>query len=132
MTTQTRDQHTSPWASGLTVFAGLMMLMIGVFQFFEGLAAVINDQFFVVTEDYTFNIDTTVWGWVHLVFGVVLALIGIAVVAGRTWGRLLGIIVVGLSMVSNFLFIPYYPLWSIVMIALGVAVIWALMQPTNS
>ena len=132
MTTESRHQGTSPWASGLTVFAGLMMLMIGVFQFFEGLAAVVNDQFFVVTEDYTFNIDTTAWGWIHLIFGVVLALIGIAVVAGQTWGRLLGIVVVGLSMVSNFLFIPYYPLWSIVMIALGVAVIWALMQPTNS
>jgi hypothetical protein len=132
MTTESRHQGAGPWASGLTVFAGLIMLMIGVFQFFEGLAAIVNDQFFVVTEDYTFNIDTTAWGWVHLIFGVVLALIGIAVVAGQTWGRLLGIVVVGLSMVSNFLFIPYYPLWSIVMIALGVAVIWALMQPTNA
>jgi hypothetical protein len=116
----------SPWAEGLASFAGLMMIMIGAFQFFEGLAAVIKDQFYVVAPNYVYNLDVTAYGWIHLIWGVVMAAGGFGVMTGRTWGRVVGITVCLLSAIAQFFYIPYYPVWAVLIIALDVACIWAL------
>ena len=118
--------RVSPWASGLAVFAGAMMIVSGIFAVFEGIAAVFNDEVYVRTAQYLFAFDLTAWGWIHLLLGVLVGLAGVAVIRGQAWGRFTGIALAGLSLIANFLFLPYYPLWSILIIALDVAIIWAL------
>ena len=121
-----KTRTTSGWATGLIVFAGSIMFMAGMFQAITGLAAIFNDKFLVVTTNYAFDLDTTAWGWVHLLIGVVLAFAGWGIFSGATWARGVGMLVAMLSAVANFFFIPYYPVWAIVIIALDVAIIWAL------
>ncbi|HEY2868695.1 MAG TPA: hypothetical protein VGJ11_04265 [Gaiellales bacterium] len=116
----------SGWAVGGAVFAGASMLLVGVFHFIEGLVAIINDNFFVVGAHYTFNLDTTAWGWIHLIIGAVILLVGLALLAGQSWAFYTGILLALLSAVANFFFIPYYPVWSIVVIAIDVFVVWSL------
>jgi hypothetical protein len=102
------------------------MLMVGVFHAIAGLVALLDDQFFVVTRNYTFEFDVTGWGWIHLIGGILVFLAGAYVFSGATWARVIGITLAVLSAVANFFFIPYYPFWSILMIALAVWAIWAL------
>jgi hypothetical protein len=120
------DQDTSGWATGFILFAALMMVMAGCFQFFAGLVAIFENEFYVATRNYLFQFDATAWGWVHLVLGVIVALAGFGLMAGQTWARVVGITLAVLSAIANFLFIPYYPFWSLTVIAVDVVVIWAL------
>ena len=117
---------TSPWAAGLALFAGIAMIISGVWHVLSGLSALFNDKVYVTTPEYIYAFDLTTWGWVQLLLGVVVAGAGVAVVQGRTWGHIVAIMLVGLSLIANFLFLPHYPIWSILIIALDVAVIWAL------
>lgn len=116
----------SQWAIGFTAFAGFMLVLIGFYHAFIGLAGILEDQFYVVSQDYIFRFDVTTWGWIHLVAGVVVILAGFGVFSGAVWARTIGVIVALLSGLANFLFLPYYPMWSILVIAIDVAVIWAL------
>ena len=109
---------------GFATFAGALMLMAGVFQAISGLAAIFDDEFFVVTQNYVFDLDASAWGWVHLLLGIVLGMAGWGVFSGA-WGRSIGVVLAILSAIANFFFIPYYPFWAIVIIALDVAIIWA-------
>lgn len=112
---------------GLVVFAGVMMILLGVFHALEGLTAILKDKFFVFTpNNYLISVDVTSWGWIHLIGGAVVAVAGFFVFSGAVWARAIGIILAVLSAIANFLFIPYYPFWSLLMIALDVFVIWAL------
>ena len=113
------------------MFAGVMMLIVGIFQALDGIAALVNDKVYVTTPNYIYAFDLTGWGWIHLLLGILVVVVGVAILQGQTWGRWIGIGLVGLSlaslsMIANFLFIPYYPIWSLVIIALEVAVIAAL------
>jgi hypothetical protein len=114
------------WAVGFTLFAAVMMIMAGVWQALAGLIAIFENEFYVATRNYLFEFDATTWGWIHLVVGVIVAFAGWGLLSGRTWARVVGITVAVLSAITNFLFIPYYPFWSILIIALDVVVIWAL------
>jgi hypothetical protein len=114
------------WATGVTMFAGTIMATIGVLQFFEGLSAILNDKVYVTTPDYAYQFDLTTWGWIHLVVGAVAVVVGCAILVGQPWALATGIFIAALSMLTNFLFMPYFPLWSIVIIAADVAIIWAL------
>ena len=119
----------STWAlSGIT-FAATMMFLIGLFQAFEGLGAILDDNFFVKAPNYTYNIDTSAWGWIHLVLGILVASAGWALFARKAWAGVFAIFLAMLSALSNFFFIPYYPWWSLLIIALDVWVIWALTRP---
>ena len=120
------DSRKGGWAGGLTVFAGVILATIGVFQFFQGLAAIIKGSFYVVAPNNIYEFSVSGWGWIHLVLGIVLAVIGYFILTGQPWARAVGIAVAALSALANFLFIPYYPIWALVLIALDVAVIWAL------
>jgi hypothetical protein len=126
MSTPPGARPVSGWAVGFSAFAGAIMIMIGIFQFFEGLAAVANDSFFVVGNNYTYNLDTTAWGWIHMIIGVIVFAAGLGIFSGATWARVVGITVAVISAIANFFYIPYYPIWAVLLIALCVIVIWAL------
>jgi hypothetical protein len=113
-------------AVGFTVFASLMMIVIGAFHAISGLVGIIENEFFVATPNYIFEFDVTTWGWIHLILGIVVVIAGFSLFSGAVWARTFGVFLAVLSAIANFAFIPYYPLWSIVIIALDVAVIWAL------
>ena len=120
-------QHrVSPVAAGLAVFAGALMIVSGVGAVFQGVAAVVNDEIFASTPQYVFAFDLTSWGWGHLFLGALVGLAGVAVIRGQAWGRFVGIALVALSLIVNFMFLPHYPLWAMVTIGLDVAIIWAL------
>ena len=121
--------RVSGWAVGGVVFAATMMIITGTFQAFQGLAAIINDEFFVRVGDYAFNVDVTTWGWIHLILGIVVAIAGFYLFSGSAYAGVVAIILASLSALSNFFFIPYYPFWSILMIAMSIFVIWAVTRP---
>jgi hypothetical protein len=129
MTGYDSEDQVSGWAIGGVVFAATMMVITGVFQAFQGLAAIINDQFFVVAGDYAFSVDVSTWGWIHLILGIVVAAAGFYLFTGNAMAGIVAIILASLSAVANFFFIPYYPWWSILMIALAIFVIWAVTRP---
>ena len=120
------DPQPSGWAIGGITFAATMLVVIGIFQIIAGLAAIFDDDFYVVTQNYAFDLDVSAWGWIHLIVGILLVVTGYFLFARATWaaGVALGLAV--LSAVANFFFIPYYPFWAILVIALDVWVIWAL------
>ena len=122
-------EPVSGWAIGGLTFAATMLVLIGIFQVIAGLVAIFNDDFYVLTANYTFDLDTTGWGWIHLIIGIAVILVGYFLYAGATWAGVTALVLAVLSAVSNFFFIPYYPFWSIVVIALAVWVIWALTRP---
>ena len=113
-------------AVGLTVFAGVMMIMLGVFQAIQGVVALFNDTFYVAGQKWVFQFDITTWGWIHLIVGALVAVAGFFVFRGAVWARAVGIGIAAISAVLNFMWLPYYPFWSMVIIALDVFVIWAL------
>ncbi len=119
------ESGASGWVAGGVVFAATIMVLAGVFQAFQGLAAIIGDNFFVVTGDYAFRIDVTAWGWIHLILGILVAAAGVFLFGGSATAGVVAIVLAVLSAIANFLFIPYYPVWSLVAIALAVWVIWA-------
>ena len=127
---QTRaEQPISGWAAGGITFAACVLVLIGAFQIIAGLAAIFDDEFYVVTKNYTFNLDVSAWGWIHLLLGVLLVATGFGLFARSTWAGVTALVLVMVSAVVNFFFIPYYPFWSIVVIALDMWVIWALTRP---
>jgi hypothetical protein len=119
------EEEVSAWGIGLLVFASITMILMGVFQAFTGLVAIFNDQFLILAREYLFHFDRTSWGWIHLVLGVVVAGAGAGLLAGRTWGRVVAIVLALCSAVVMFAFLPQYPVWALIVIALSVAVIWA-------
>lgn len=118
--------NRSAWAMGYATFAAIVLVIGGVFQAMAGLVGIAEDQFFVVGEKWVFEFDATTWGWIHLVIGVSLVLAGFGIFTGNVLARTVGVVVAGLSAIANFMWLPYYPVWSIVIIALDIAVIWAL------
>jgi hypothetical protein len=103
-----------------------VLVVVGVNQVLLGISALLHDGVYVQAPDYAYRMDLTAWGWVHLVFGLLLVLTGISVVRGLAWARGVGIGLVALNLIANFAFIPYYPVWSLLIVALDVAVIWGL------
>jgi hypothetical protein len=123
----TRDEvRTSAWV-GWIAFAGLIMVMLGTFHVLQGLVALFNDKYFVVSRHgLLVSADYTVWGWVHVIAGVVVVVAGVCVLAGQIWARAVGTVLALVSAVMNIAFLSAAPLWSLTMIALDVVVILAL------
>jgi hypothetical protein len=121
-----RGGETSGWAVGFVLFAAIMMIMVGVFDALQGLIAIFQNEFYAATRNYLFKFDATTWGWIHLIVGVLIAFACWGLLSGRTWARVVGITLAVISAITNFLWIPYYPFWAILIITLDVFVIWAL------
>jgi hypothetical protein len=113
-------------AFGVTGFAGVMLATVAVFQILEGIAAIANDNVYVKGLNYTFKFDITTWGWIHLLIGIIALAVGIGILMGQTWSRISGIAIATLSCLTNFAFLPYFPVWSLVILAFNAFVIWAL------
>ena len=124
--TVSNSDSTSGWAVGFTAFAAMMMILIGFFQAMMGLVAVFNQEFYVAGEEYIFALDVGTWGWIHLIWGVIVLLAGFSVLSGQTWARFVGTIIAIISAIEAFAFLPYQPFWSTIVITLSVLVIWAL------
>ncbi|MGH8826876.1 MAG: DUF7144 family membrane protein [Jiangellaceae bacterium] len=116
----------SGWAIGWAAFAGSILIMVGFFQAIAGLVALIDDEFYVVGNEWVFQFDTTTWGWIHLILGVIVLLAGFGIFSGSVAARTVGVIVAMLSAIAAFMWLPYYPVWAVIIIALAVAVVWAL------
>jgi hypothetical protein len=114
------------WASGWIVFAAVLMIFSGAMAIFEGISAVAKDSVFVVTRNYAYDFNLTGWGILHLVLGAMVLMAGIALFQGAFWSRVIGVVLASLSMLANFIWLPHYPLWAIVIIAMNAFIIWAL------
>ena len=113
--------------TGWVVFASCMMVLLGCFQAIQGFVAIFDDGFYRVTESgLVVNVDYTVWGWTHLLLGVLILISGIGVLAGNLAARTVGVVLAGLSAVVNLVFIEAYPVWSVIIITVDVLVIYAL------
>jgi hypothetical protein len=119
-------ERVSPWAAGLTLFAAALMLVAGIWHALAGIAALFQDTIYVSAPEYVYTLDLTTWGWVHLLVGILVILAGVGVLSGQAWARAVGIVLACVSMIVNFVFVPHYPIWSMAIVALDVAVIWAL------
>jgi hypothetical protein len=116
----------SAWV-GWTAFAGVLMVMIGTFHVFQGLVALFKDEYYLVgNEGLLVTVDYTGWGWTHIIAGLVVALAGFGVFAGKMWARVVGVVLAAVSALVNVAFLSAYPIWSMLMIALDVVVIMAL------
>jgi hypothetical protein len=120
------EREPSGAAVGWTVFAAFILILIGSFDIIAGLAGIIEDQFYVATPNYIFEFDATTWGWIKLLWGIVVLLAGLALFSGAVWARTVGVIVALISAILNFAWLPVYPVWAITIIAIDIAVIWAL------
>jgi len=121
---ETAEQSTG-WM-GWIMFAGVMMLLMGTFHAIQGLVALFQDTYYLVAEQgLIVQADYTTWGWVHLILGAVVVLAGIALLAGQMWARIVAVILAFGSALVNIAFLGAYPLWSLVMIAVDVLVIYA-------
>lgn len=119
-------QDVSGWAVGFVLFGSMLMMLMGGLHIIEGLTAVINDKFYLVLPNYSLSFDVTTWGWIHFVGGIIVVLAGIGLLMGSQLARIVTLILAGISLLWNFYSIPYYPVWSIIMIALAIGVIWAI------
>lgn len=113
-------------AIGWISFAGFMLILGGSFAILTGLGGIINSDSFVVTQDNILKLSTTSWGWWHLLLGIVVLLSGFGVFTGNVLARTVGVIAATLSAISAFVWMPIYPVWGIMIIAVDVAIIWAL------
>ncbi|MFF0110514.1 DUF7144 family membrane protein [Streptomyces hirsutus] len=126
--THTRPAPTArqEWATGLTVFAAVMLFLVGLLDILRGIMAIAEDDIFVTTPRYVFEFDLTSWGWIHLVLGAIAVIVSIGLLRTAPWARVTGVVIAGLVIIANFLSMPYYPLWSVVMITISGFIIWAL------
>jgi len=120
------SEQVSDRGTGGALFASILMIIGGVMGAFQGIAGITKSTFFVVPADYWITVNTTAWGWTHLVVGLVLVAAGFGVMTGATWARWLGIAIVAVSAVVNFLFIPIQPFTSLALIAINVWIIHSL------
>ncbi len=108
------------------MFAAFMMILVGSFHAIAGLIGILEDSYYLVTPNYIFQFDATTWGWIHLLGGIVVLLAGFGLFSGAVWARTVGVIVATVSAIASFAWLPAYPVWGICVIAIDVAVIWAL------
>jgi len=120
------QDNRSGAAVGYIMFASFILIMIGIFHAIDGLAAIINDTFYSKVGDYVFKFDATAWGWIHLIGGIIVLIAGFSLYGGAIWARTVGVIVALISAIASFASLPYYPVWSILIIILDICVIWAL------
>ena len=120
------QREPSGAAIGWTMFAAWVLILLGIWEAFAGLVAIIDDEFYVVTREYVVQFDATTWGWIKLIWGTIMVLAGFGLFSGAVWARTVGVIVALTSAVVNFMWLPWYPVWAIMIIAVDIAVIWAL------
>src|SRR5262245_59407328 len=120
------EPEVSGWAAGWITFAGIALIMVGVFHVIAGLSEIMDSDSFILTQGYAFKFNATTWGWIHLIGGIIVVFAGFGVFRAAVWARTVGVIVALISAIANFAWLLYVPLWSILMIFIDVSIIWAL------
>jgi hypothetical protein len=118
--------QTSGGAVYLTALAGILMFLLGGWWIIAGFVAIVNDDFFVVTQEWIFEFSTTSWGWTHLILGIVVLLASFGLFTGAVWARTVGVILAVISGLVAFAWLPYYPVWAILFVTMSVLTVWAL------
>lgn len=126
-TTPSPDRHPARqgFAGGTTFAASVLLFTGSLLAILQGISALADDDLFVVGPNYTYEFDITVWGWIHLIAGFVGIAIAFGMMTGALWARAAAVVIAAISIILNFLWLPYYPLWSILVIAVDLIVIWA-------
>jgi hypothetical protein len=124
-----RSAYTDPvtgWV-GWIIFAAVFMIVIGAMNAIQGLAALFRDESYWVTlQGNVVTFDVTAWGWIHLIFGILLVLVGVLLMQGSTFARVIGIALVSLNLIAQFSWTTLYPFWGLIAIAIDVVIIYAL------
>ena len=123
----------SYYTEGLTALAGWLLILGGCWSFFVGLAVAVRKSYFTALPGYSttshyyaYHWNLSGWGWANLILGIVVVAAGVCVLLGQTWARWAGVVLAVISGLGSFLFLPFYPFWSILVIAVDVFIIWAL------
>ncbi|MFD6399055.1 acetyltransferase [Nocardia sp. NPDC060249] len=112
-------------AEGISIAAAFMLIILAAVSILQGISAIADDKVYVAGIEYVYEFDTTTWGWIHVVLGALALICGVGLAIGSAWGRYGAMGIAALVIVANFMSLPYYPAWSIVIIALSVVIIWA-------
>ena len=121
-----QQRERSGAAVGWTMFAALSMLLIGAWWIIAGLVGLINNSFYVSTRNYVFKFSPTSWGWIHLITGIIVLLAGVGLFSGAVWARTVGVIMALWAALVGFAWLPWYPIWAIIIVATSFTVMWAL------
>lgn len=121
----TAEKQVSNW-TGWVFFAGIMMILSGVFNVIAGLTGLLRHTWYVVTASHLLVFNYVAWGWIDLAIGLLVLLAGISVLHGSTWARVVAVVLAGLSMIGSLASVNSYPVWSIVVLAVDVLIIYAL------
>jgi hypothetical protein len=119
------EREPSPGAAGWISFAGIVMIIAGGFSMLQGLAWLINSDNFV-GKDQVFSANATTWGWVQLIVGAIVFFAGFGVFSGNVLARTVGVIAVLANLATTFVSLTFYPVWGVIIIAVDIAIIWAL------
>jgi len=92
----------------------------------QGIVGLVTNEFYVATQKWLFQFDATTWGWVHIIIGAIAVLAGIGLLSGAVWARTLGVAIAAVSIIANFIWLPYYPVWAVLIIVFDLFAIWAL------
>lgn len=114
------------WASAGTMLAGVLLLVEGVLGMLQGITGIAEDDVYGEIGEYVFEFSASTWGWIHLVLGLLVAVIGAGILSGADWAKAAGVALAALAVIANFIWLPYQPVWAVISIAIGVFVIWAL------
>ncbi|MES9507097.1 hypothetical protein ABWJ92_11895 [Streptomyces sp. NPDC000609] len=121
-----RGAPDSEKVNGASLFAGAALMLSGPLSILMGAAGIAEDTLFSVSSHYAYRFGLTAWGVIHLVIGVGLVVAGLGVLLNKSWGRGAGAVAAGLSLITQFMFVPYYPAWAIPMMALDLMIVFAL------
>lgn len=118
-------RERSGLAVGFIGMAGIILIVAGVLHVIEGIVGLFNNDFYVVSQKWVFQFNVTTWGWIHILVGIIALLAGIGLFSGAVWARTVAVLVAVLSIIVNFVWLPYYPWWALLIIAFDFFVIWA-------
>lgn len=120
------SEQRSDAGAGWVSFAGIILITVGIFQAFAGLVGLIEDEFYAVTPEYVMQFDATTWGWIHIIIGLIVVAAGFGIFSGNVLARTVGVFAALGSMISVFAWLPWYPIWGIIVVSMNIAIIWAL------
>ena len=115
-----------PAGTGFVVFGGMMMILLGTFNAVEGLAGLFDGGYYTTNDTALFDANIKGWGWYLLVMGVVVAITGMGVIAGKHWARTVAVVILMLNAVSHLIFMPAQPAWAVIVITLDVVIIYSI------
>jgi hypothetical protein len=111
--------------SGWVAFAGTLLLIVGVMNIIQGIAAIGGAHFYTANAHYVFG-SLNSWGWVVLILGALQALAGVGVFAANQFARWGGVLILSLNAIAQLLMMPSYPFWSLTLFAVDILAIFAL------